>query len=242
MGRDTGLEGATVVITGGTSGIGLATAELARDAGAARIVPAGRTEAKLADAVARVGASVTAVRLDVTDEDAVAAAFASLGAVDHLVTAAAGTYRGRVTETDAAAARALFESKYWGQHHCLKHAGPRIRAGGSMTLFSGWISRKPMIGTGTLAAIDAAIEALARVASLELAPVRVNAVVPGMIDTPLWGARLTPDEQRAHFAKVGRGLPAGRAGTAMDVAHAVLFLMTNGFATGAVLDVDGGQR
>ena len=99
-----------------------------------------------------------------------------------------------------------------------------------------------MIGTGTLAAINAAIEAIARIASLELAPVRVNAVGPGVIDTPLWGARLSPEEQKAYSARVSNALPVGRSGTAEDVAHAVFFLMINGFTTGAVLDVDGGQR
>lgn len=236
------LKDQTVVITGGSSGIGLATAVLARNAGASRIVLAGRSAEKLAEAAAVIGPQAEARQTDVTDEDAVARLFAGLGQIDHLVTAAAGTYRGKITETDTAAARALFESKYWGQHHCVKHGGGRIRSGGSITLFSGWISRKPMIGTGTLAAIDAAIEALARVASLELAPVRVNAVVPGMIDTPLWSARLSPEAQKEHFSKVGAALPVGRAGTAEDVAEAVFFLMTNGFTTGAVLDVDGGQR
>ena len=236
------LDGQSVVITGGSSGIGLATAMLARDAGASRVVLAGRSADKLAQAASVLGKVADPRQLDVTHEDAVAGFFADIGPIDHLVTAAAGTYRGKITETDTVAAKALFESKYWGQHHCIKHAGSRIRSGGSITLFSGWISRKPMVGTGTLAAIDAAIEALARTASLELAPVRVNAVVPGMIDTPLWAARLTPDLQKAHFEKVGAALPVGRAGTAEDVAQAVFFLMTNGFTTGAVLDVDGGQR
>lgn len=242
MDRGIPLKGQTVVITGGSSGIGLATAEFARDAGATHIVLIGRSADKLAEAASVLGQVADPCQLDVTNEDAVAKFFADLGPIDHLVTAAAGTYRGKITETDTAAAKLLFESKYWGQHHCIKHAGPRLSAGGSITLFSGWISRKPMIGIGTLAAIDAAIEALARIASLELAPVRVNAVVPGMIDTPLWSARLSPEQQKAHFEKVGAALPVGRPGTAEDVAHAAFFLMTNGFTTGAVLDVDGGQR
>ena len=236
------LKGRSVVITGGSSGIGLATAILARDAGASRVVLAGRSADKLAEAASFLGAVADPRQIDVTDEDGVARLFADLGPIDHLVTAAAGTYRGKITETDTGAAKALFESKYWGQHHCIKHGGPQVAKGGSITLFSGWISRKPMVGTGTLAAIDAAIEAIARIASLELAPVRVNAVVPGMIDTPLWSARLTVEQQKAHFEKIGAELPVGRAGTAEDVAHAVFFLMTNGFTTGSILDVDGGQR
>lgn len=99
-----------------------------------------------------------------------------------------------------------------------------------------------MAGVSTLAAVDAAVEALGRTLALEIAPRRVNTVVPGMIDTPLWAARLSPEEQRAHFRKVGEGLPVGRAGLAEDVAHACRFLMENGFVTGTTLDVDGGQR
>ena len=236
------LDAATIAITGGSFGIGLETARAAREAGAGRVVLLARSAERLTEAAAALGGDVVTRELDVTDEAAVARAFADIGPIDHLVTAAAGTYRGRITETDTAAARALFESKYWGQHHCLKHAGPRIRPGGSITLFSGWISRKPMVATGTLAAIDAAIEALGRVAALELAPTRINVVVPGMIDTPLWSARLDEAGRREHFNKVGAALPVGRAGTARDVAQAVLFLMTNGFVTGTVLDVDGGQR
>ena len=99
-----------------------------------------------------------------------------------------------------------------------------------------------MVATSALAAVDAAIEALARVLSLELAPVRVNAITPGMIDTPLWSARLSEEEQRRFFEATAKSLPVGRAGSADDVAHAVQFLMENKFTTGAVLDIDGGQR
>lgn len=230
-----------VVITGGSSGIGLCLAQdLARRG--ARLTLLGRDLSKLDQAAAQVGGSVQAARLDVTDEAAVAAFFASHGPLDHLVTAAAGTVRGTVVELEVARARALFESKYWGQYLCAKYAAPRLVDRGSIVMFSGWISRKPMAGVSALAAVDAAIEALGRTLALELAPRRVNVVTPGMIDTPLWSARLTAEEQRAHFERIGQTLPVGRPGTPLDVAHAVRFLLENGFTTGAVLDVDGGQR
>jgi NAD(P)-dependent dehydrogenase (short-subunit alcohol dehydrogenase family) len=97
-----------------------------------------------------------------------------------------------------------------------------------------------MIEMSTLAAIDGAIEALARTLALELAPVRVNAIVPGHVNTPLWRSRLSEDQARTHFDRIAASHPVGRAGTAEDIAHAVLFLIENGFMTGALLDIDGG--
>lgn len=230
-----------VVITGGSSGIGLTLAQDLAGRGA-RLTLLGRDQARLESAARQVQGAAQVASVDVTDERAVAAFFAGIDRLDHLVTAAAGTVRGNVVDLDVARARELFESKYWGQYHCAKYAAPKLATSGSMVLFSGWISRKPMAGVSTLAAVDAAIEALGRTLALELAPRRVNVVTPGMIDTPLWSARLTPEQQREHFGKVAASLPVGRAGTAQDVAHAVRFLMENGFTTGAVLDVDGGQR
>jgi NAD(P)-dependent dehydrogenase (short-subunit alcohol dehydrogenase family) len=206
------------------------------------VVLTGRDQEKLSRAAAELGPKVETAAFDVTDEGAVAAFFAGQQQFDHLVTAAAGTVRGLVVELDVAKARELFESKYWGQYHCCKYGAPKLASRGSIILFSGWISRKPMAGVSTLAAVDAAIEALGRTLALEVAPRRVNTLVPGMIDTPLWGARLSAEEQRAHFSKVGATLPVGRAGLAEDVAHACRFLMENGFVTGITLDVDGGQK
>jgi NAD(P)-dependent dehydrogenase (short-subunit alcohol dehydrogenase family) len=105
----------------------------------------------------------------------------------------------------------------------VKYAAPRMASHGSIVLFSGWISRKPAVEMSTLAAIDGAVEALARTMALELAPVRVNAITPGQIDTPLWRSRLSETEARAHFDRVAQNHPVGRVGTADDVAQAVRF-------------------
>lgn len=242
MGLPERLGNKRIVITGGSSGIGLATARMALADGAAEVILAARSPDRLNAATQDLGQRVRSVQLDVTDESAVASAFAEIGAFDHLVTAAAGTYRGRISETDIIGARSLFESKFWGQYNCLMHGGPRIQLGGSITLFSGWISRKPMSGTGMLAAVDGAIESLTRVAAIEFAPIRVNSVSPGQIETPLWLARFTDQEKRDYFKQHGKELLVGRSGNADDVAHAVHFLMTNGFTTGAIVDIDGGQR
>jgi NAD(P)-dependent dehydrogenase (short-subunit alcohol dehydrogenase family) len=234
------LQGKRIVITGGSSGIGLATATLASHAGASEIVLIARNEAKLKAACHGI-AQARFMSFDVANEDAVREQFKEIGKFDHLVTAAAGTYRGRITEIDTQKARQLFDSKFWGQHHCIKYGAPNMSSDGSITLFSGWISRKPAIGTGTLAAIDGAIESLARVLSLELAPIRVNAISPGQIDTPLWASRLSMEQQNEHFERVAKELPVGKRGAAEHVAAGVLFLMQNTFVTGSILDVDGGQ-
>jgi NAD(P)-dependent dehydrogenase (short-subunit alcohol dehydrogenase family) len=235
------LQGRTVVITGGGSGIGLATAREVI-AGGGRVVLAGRSADKLAQACRELGTAATALPLDVTDEHAVEEAFEKVGRIDHLVTAASGSLRGRQTNLDTALARELFESKFWGQHHCVKYAVPHIAREGSIVLFSGWVSRKPAIEMSTMAAVDGAIEALAGTLALELAPIRVNTIVPGQIDTPLWRNRLSESTAQAYFAKVAQSHPVGRAGTAEDVASAIVFLIRNGFMTGAVLDIDGGWR
>jgi NAD(P)-dependent dehydrogenase (short-subunit alcohol dehydrogenase family) len=235
------LQNRTVVITGGSSGIGLATAREVIALGG-RVVLAGRSEDKLERACQELGPDARAIQLDVTDERAVKEAFQRIERIDHLVTAAAGSLRGRQADLDTALARELFESKFWGQHHCVKYATPHMAHDGSMVLISGWVSRKPAVDMSTLAAVDGAIEALARTLALELAPIRVNAVTPGQIDTPLWRSRLSESAAQAHFDKVALSHPVGRAGTAEDVASAILFLMRNGFMSAAVLDIDGGWR
>jgi NAD(P)-dependent dehydrogenase (short-subunit alcohol dehydrogenase family) len=159
------LADARVLVTGGSSGIGLATARRVVAAGDQAVL-VGRDHARLSAARSELGEEATeTLALDITDESAVEAALSRIGALDHLVTAAAGTVRGRFMDMDTAAARGLFESKYWGQYHCVRHAAPRLGSDDSVVLFSGWISRKPMVGTSAPAAVDAAVEALARVLS-----------------------------------------------------------------------------
>jgi NAD(P)-dependent dehydrogenase (short-subunit alcohol dehydrogenase family) len=230
-----------VVVTGGGSGIGLATAQMVADQGGS-VILMGRSAETLRRAADEIGPGASIQPLDVTDEKAVERAFAGIGRIDHLVTAAAGSLRGRLVDLDTAKARALYETRFWGQHHCVKYAVPRMSRDGSIVLFSGWVSRQPAPERSTLAAVDSAIEALARTLARELAPIRVNALVPGQIDTPLWRARLTEREARAYFAGIAAGHPVGRVGTADDVAEAILFLLGNGFTTGGVLDIDGGWR
>ena len=173
------------------------------------MVLVGRDVKRLASAAVVVGGNCETCALDVTNEAGVAAFFATQPPMDHLVTAAAGTGRGTVVELEVTTARALFDSKYWGQYMCAKYAIPLLKPRGSIVLFSGWVSRKPMAGTSTLASVDAAIEALGRTLALEIAPRRANVVMPGAIDTPLWGARLHPNSSASTSPGSGSRCPLG---------------------------------
>jgi NAD(P)-dependent dehydrogenase (short-subunit alcohol dehydrogenase family) len=234
------LDGKKVVITGGSSGIGFATAQRAVVQGA-EVIIVSRSSHKLAHAK-RLLSRLQTVVLDVRKEQEMKQFFESFSPFDHLVTAAADAGGGPLfLQRETASARDLFEGKFWGQYVALKYAASKLRQGSSITLFSGWISRKPMTGYSTLAAIDGAVESLTRVLALELAPIRVNAISPGVIDTPLRSAM--PEEVRhTTLEAFATRLPVRRVGQAEDVAKAVLYLMDNDFTTGAILDVDGGQQ
>jgi NAD(P)-dependent dehydrogenase (short-subunit alcohol dehydrogenase family) len=232
-GRDC-LAGSAVVVVGGTSGIGFAVAQAAIAAGAAVTVGArdvGRMAAELPAAAA--------LTVDVTDEQSVEAAFAAVGELDHLVCTAASGFPPGLLRAPAEDVRALIESKLWGQYRCARAAAPRIRAGGSMTFTSGIRSRRPVDGTGAFAVANSAVEGMARALAVEIAPIRVNAIAPGTVDTPLFAAM--PEEVRVRrFERVAAQTTVGRVGTAEEIAAVVLMLMRNGYVTGTVLDIDGG--
>lgn len=228
-----------VVIVGGSSGIGLASAERLLAAGA-RVTIASRNTDRLAAAAAQLRGAVDTAVLDCTDETAVAAFFAGLESVDHVVTTAGDkAVDAPVADLDTEIARRVFEVKYWGQYFVAKHSARRLGPNGSITMFSAWLARKPTTGFPTYAAIDGAIESVARVMSLEFAPIRVNVVAPGVIDTPLFD-NLTDEQRTSTFESIGQSLPLGRVGSADEIARAVEYLIGNPYSTGAVIDVDGG--
>ena len=235
------FKGKKIVIIGGSAGIGLATAKALATLGG-EIVIASRSEARLAAAAAQIANGVVGRRLDVTDPRAIEAFFETVGPFDHLATTAAAGAVGMFLEIDPAKARAHVESKLWGQYFAARFGAPMLRAGGSITLFSGVVSRKPLRGTTTAALATGAIESFTRVLALELAPIRVNCVTPGITATEVWSELLTEAGARDHLERVGRALPVGRVGQPDDVARAVIHLMSNGFTTGSVVDVDGGHR
>ena len=236
----TQLSGQTVVIIGGSSGIGLACAAACAAEGAA-VVITGRSPVRLAEAVATLPGAVTAVELDGTDEDGTAALFAGLGPIDHVfVSAASPSGRGGL-DGDVNAERPAMDTRLWGSVYAAKYASRQMRPGGSITFCSGVAGLRPWPGRSSIAAAScAAVEALARSLALELAPIRVNTIVPGIIETPRVTASL-PD-RAAYVAATERRLPVGRIGQPEDIAHALLFVMTNGYVNGISLLMDGGLQ
>ncbi|MDQ0192436.1 SDR family oxidoreductase [Paenibacillus wynnii] len=228
-----------VVIIGGTSGIGLETAKQVIAQGA-EVIIASRSEVKLQKAKELLGSSASSYALDMTQEEQVKSFFTSIGPFDHLVVSAAETTGGAFLETDTTVVRKLFDNKFWGQYYAAKYGAPNISSGGSITLFSGVVAYKTMIGSSMLGAVNAAISNLGQTLALELAPIRVNIVSPGIIDTPSRGKM--PEETRNQFyASVAGKLPVKRVGRAEDVAQSVLYLIQNSFVTGTALHVEGGH-
>jgi NAD(P)-dependent dehydrogenase (short-subunit alcohol dehydrogenase family) len=228
------LAGQKVVVVGGSSGIGLATAELAKAEGA-DVVIASRNAERLKAAAAKVGA--TAIPTDVTSDEGVASLFRACGAVDHVVVTAAQPRSGPFKTVDMDVVRATMEAKFWGAWRVARAA--EIRPGGSLTLVSGFLSIRPRPASAIVGAANGALESLARSLALELAPVRVNAVSPGIIDTPTRAA-MPEAARREMLAKVAASLPVGRVGVAEDIARQILTFMTVGFATGSIVYIDGG--
>jgi NAD(P)-dependent dehydrogenase (short-subunit alcohol dehydrogenase family) len=228
------LAGKKVVVVGGSSGIGLATAELAKREGADVII-ASRNAVRLDGIAEKLNA--IAIPADVTDDKSVASLFRSTGAVDHVVVTAAQLRTGPFKTVAMEDVRATMESKFWGAWRVARSA--EFRAGGSLTLVSGFLSMRPRPNSAIVGAANGALESLARALALELAPVRVNAVSPGIIDTPIRAA-MPEEARRDMLAKAAAALPVGRVGLGEDIAKQILAFMTNGFATGSVLYLDGG--
>ncbi|MFI5955090.1 SDR family oxidoreductase [Cryptosporangium sp. NPDC051539] len=230
----------TALVLGGTSGIGLATARQLRALGATVHI-SGRDKRRL-DEVAATDPELVGHRSDASDPIALRELVEEITAIDWLVVTASGAEgMGPVADLDLDVLRRAFDAKFWTHLGAIRAALPHLSVDGSITLVSASSARMGMPGTAGLSALNAAVEGLVRPLAVELAPIRVNAVSPGLVDTPWWDG--TPeDARRALFAQVASILPARAVAVADDVAAAVVLAATNRNLTGTILESDGGAR
>ncbi|HAS6238037.1 TPA: SDR family oxidoreductase [Vibrio vulnificus] len=217
-----GSDKTVYVVLGGTSGIG---AELAK-------------QLKSEHTIVHVASRQTG--LDISDEKSVYHYFETIGAFDHLIVTA-GSYApaGKVVDVEITQAKYAFDTKFWGAVLAAKHGARYLKQGGSITLTSGMLSRKVVANTYVKAAVNAAIEATTKVLAKELAPIRVNAISPGLTKTEAYKG-MNADDRDAMYQRTQSHLPVGKVGEASDIAMAYLFAIQNSYMTGTVIDVDGG--
>ena len=234
------LSGKKVVVVGGKTGIGLGIARAAYVAGASVTVASRR----ITSVEERPDlANFEQVTLDICDEAAVREAFDNIGAFDHLaITAGPDLVTwGTFMDDDMRGVRSYIENKFLGSWACARYAAPHLRGGGSIIFLTGGLAARPKSGFSAVTSAFVAVEALSGSLALELAPARVNTIRPGYVDTDLWRV-MSDNEREALRAKVRESFPAQHAGTADDIGHAALFLMTNPYVTGTVIEVSGGEN
>ncbi|MCS0501933.1 SDR family oxidoreductase [Ancylobacter mangrovi] len=230
------LSGKRILIIGGTSGIGFGAAEAVLEAGASVLV-ASRSAEKVEAAAARLGERAFGQILDTTDEAGIEAFFAAQAPFDHVVVSAARTKVAAVRELPLADAYDSMNSKFWGAYRVARAA--KIVDGGSLTLVSGFLSIRPKKGAAIQSAINAALEGLTRGLALELAPVRVNCVSPGLVMTEMYGG-LAGDARQSMFEGAAQRLPVGLVGTPTHIAVQIMAFIANPYLTGSTVYVDGG--
>jgi NAD(P)-dependent dehydrogenase (short-subunit alcohol dehydrogenase family) len=234
------LQDQRVVVLGGTSGIGLATARLAAAQGATVIVASSNPES-VKRALGTLPTTASGDAVDLTDPAAVRAFFDGLDPFDHLVyTAGESLTLLEVASMDLVQARKAFELRYFGALGAVSAAASKIRPGGSVVLTTGAAGDRPSPGWSVAASICGAVDSLIRALAVELAPLRVNAVKPGVVRSPLW-SNLSVEDQQTLYDETSRLLPVGRVGEVTDIAEAYVYLMNQPYATGTILTVDGGH-
>lgn len=224
-----------VLVVGGSSGIGEGAAKAAAAHGA-RVTIASRSQDKLRAAAARIGHDCKTGTIDICDDASVEAFFAAAGSFDHVVMSAAQVQIAPVKTLSVVEAQAAMNSKFWGTYRIARAAN--VNPGGSITLISGAAAVRATKGRALQTAINAAVEALTKGLALEFAPVRVNTVSPGIVETPIWG---NLDAARiAQIKDMATRTPTGHLGQPEDIAMQILTCMSNKFMTGSIIYVDGG--
>lgn len=234
------LQGKRVVVVGGTSGIGLATAKAFLDE-SAQVVVASRSSSKFDEAKNLLGQDVEGYELDFRNDKSVANFFKNVGNFDHLVVTAGEGTMGLFKELPVERAKEAFDSKFWGQYATALAALPYLNDASSITLTSGVYGQRPPQGASTLAAINSAVDGLVRGLAIELSPMRVNVVSPGIVNTPIY-AGMPEDQREGMFKGIAEQLPVKRIAQPEDIAQSYVYLAKNGFTTGSVVDIDGGAR
>ena len=228
--------GQKILVIGGTSGLGLATAKLAAQMGG-QVVVASRSAEKVAAAVDVIGAGAAGRTLDLTSDAEVEAFFADGSEWDHVIVTGSEVTMAPVRELAMADAQAAFDSKFWGFYRVARKAP--IKAGGSLSVVAGFLASRPTAGWAVMGAINAALELLVKGLALELKPIRVNAVSPSVVATEMW-AGMSEADRNGMYEALAERYPSGRVGRPDEIARALLLLAGTGYATGTVVTLDGG--
>ena len=228
-----------IVVMGASQGIGFATTQLLANQNN-EIVMISKTKEKIEKAAKDIGKNVISKTLDFTDELSVKKTFEEIGNFDHLLLIGAGLPAwGAFTQFETQALKNAFDTKFFGYYYSAKHAIPYLRKDGSILMVIGGAARKGMPGTAGLAAVNGAIMAMGKTMAVELAPIRVNVVSSGVVDTPAY-YWMDDKQKKAFFQQIGKKLPVGRIGKPDEIAHIIESITENQFMTGALVDIDGG--
>ncbi|OCX50492.1 short-chain dehydrogenase [Mucilaginibacter sp. PPCGB 2223] len=240
MNNTNSISGKTVIILGGSAGIGLATAKLAAQEGA-RVIIASGNQARIDAALQQLPAGSQGYAVDLSKEESIAGFFKTIGAFDHLIyTAGENLSLSPIVEADIEKARSFFNVRYWGAYTAIKYGAPKIKQGGSIVLTSGAAGRRGGASWSAASSICAAMEGLTRSLAIELAPIRVNCIVPGFVKTNLWDY-LDSETRETMYANAASALPVKYVAGPEDIALSYIYLLKQPYSTGESLLVDGGH-
>jgi NAD(P)-dependent dehydrogenase (short-subunit alcohol dehydrogenase family) len=237
--KNSSLAGKRVVILGGSSGIGLATVQAVAAEGGDVVIVSSNPQ-RINQALQTLPATAQGHSIDLSQEENIKNFFDTLGKFDHLVyTAGENLALSTIDATNLADAQQFFVVRFWGAFATVKYAAPNINAGGSITMTGGTAGARPGKGWTVASSICGAMEGLVRALAVELAPIRVNSVVPGLVKTNLWGS-MNEHDRELLFKQMAENYLVKRVGEAQDIALAHLYLMQQQFGTGQNLVIDGG--